>query len=125
MDLETRLDLKSIGLALEGGYLHDNPTDAENSKGKPLSLGNAKGYYLQGDYAVPPFNKLHIVGCYSWLDPNTDVDDKYDVDYKSIGFYYLFNGWQAAIRSSYIWANKRKVKETPNNLFTTEFQLLF
>ncbi|GAB6076738.1 porin [Desulfurobacterium crinifex] len=124
-DVETRLDIKPLGLALEGGYLYDNPTDAKDSSGNPVNLGNAKGFYIQGDYAVPTIKGLHLVGRYSWLDPNDNVDDKNDVDYTSVGFYYLLNGWQAAVRSAYIWANERHGDEIANNLFVTEFQLLF
>ncbi|MEO2069499.1 MAG: porin [Desulfurobacteriaceae bacterium] len=124
-DVETRLDIKPLGLAFEGGYLYDNPTDAKDSSGNPVNLGNAKGFYIQGDYAVPTIKGLHLVGRYSWLDPNDNVDDKNDVDYTSVGFYYLLNGWQAAVRSAYIWANERHGDEIANNLFVTEFQLLF
>ena len=124
-DVETRLDIKPLGLAFEGGYLYDNPTDAKDSSGNPVNLGNAKGFYIQGDYEVPAVRNLHLVGRYSWLDPNDDVDDSNDVDYTSLGFYYLINSWQAAIRSAYVWANERHGEEKANNLFVTEFQLLF
>ncbi|RUM40449.1 MAG: hypothetical protein DSY34_05345 [Desulfurobacterium sp.] len=124
-DIETRLDIKSFGLALEAGYLYDNPADAKDSNGNPVNPGDAKGFYIQGDYAVSTIKGLHIVGRYSWLDPNDNVDDKNDVDYTSVGFYYLLNGWQAAVRSAYIWANERHGDEIANNLFVTEFQLLF
>ncbi len=124
-NVETRLDIKSLGLALEGGYFYDDPSDAEDSNGNPVDLGNAKSFYVQGDYALPAFRKLHLVGRYSWLDPNDNVDDKNDVDYTSLGFYYLLNGWQAAVRSAYVWANERHGDEIANNLFVTEFQLLF
>ncbi|TCK03455.1 porin [Phorcysia thermohydrogeniphila] len=125
LDVETRLDLRSFGLSLEGGFLYDNPQDAVDSSGSSVQLGDAKGYYLQADYALPSVKGLHLVGRYSWLDPNDDVDDKYDVDYTSLGFYYLINGWQAAIRSAYIFANERHGEEVDNDLFVTEFQLLF
>ena len=125
IDAETKLNLRGIGLSLEGGYLHDNPSNAKNSKGK-INLGNAKGYYLQGDYdASPIIRNLHIVGRYSYLDPNTDKDDSHDSDYKTIGFYYLINGWQAALRTSYTWAGERHGKSIDNNEFITELQLLF
>jgi hypothetical protein len=124
-DVETRLDIKPLGLAFEGGYLYDNPTDAKDSSGNPVNLGNAKGFYIQGDYGVPAIKNLHLVGRYSWLDPNDDADDSNDVDYTSLGFYYLINSWQAAIRSAYVWANERHGEEKANNLFVTEFQLLF
>lgn len=125
IDVESRLDVKPIGLAIEGGYLYDNPKDAEDSSGNPVSLGNAKGFYVQGDYQLPLVRNLHIVGRYSWLDPNDDVDDSRDVDYTSLGFYYLIDGWQAAVRSAYIFANERHGEEKANNLFVSEFQLLF
>lgn len=119
LDGEVSLKIKPFGLTLEGGYLHDNPTN------KKVKLGNAKGYYLQGDYAVPFDSKLHLVARYSYVDPNTDKDDKYDVDYTTVGAYYLIDGWQAAIRTSYTFANQRKTKEIDDNLFTAELQLLF
>jgi len=125
IDVETVLKFKPYNLSLEAGYLYDNPTDAKDSSGKEVSLGNAKGYYAQVNYGLPFFPKVHLVGRYSWLDPNDDADDKYDVDYTTVGFYYLLNGWQAAIRSSYTWANERHGKEIDNNVFVTEFQLLF
>ncbi len=125
IDVETALKFKPYNLSLEAGYLYDNPTDGKDSSGKDVSLGNAKGYYAQINYGLPFFPKVHLVGRYSWLDPNDDVDDKYDVDYTTVGFYYLLNGWQAAVRSSYTWANERHGKEIDNNLFVTEFQLLF
>ncbi len=118
-DLETSLNFRNLGLAFEGGYLHDNPT------GSPVSLGDSQGFYLQGDYSFPFIKGLHLVGRYSWVDPNDDVDDQNDVDYTTIGFYYLLNGWQAAVRSAYVWANERYGEEIDNNLFVTEFQLLF
>ena len=124
-DVETRVDIKSFGLAVEGGFLFDNPLDAKSSSGETVDLGIAKGYYVQGNYAVPFIEGLHIVGRYSWLDANADVDDENDVDYRSVGFYYLLNGWQAAIRSAYVWVNERNVDEISNNLFVTELQLLF
>jgi len=125
LDVETKVDLKSLGLSLEGGFLYDSPQDAVDESGSSVHLGDAKGYYLQADYALSPFKGLHLVGRYSWLDPNDDVDDENDVDYTSLGFYYLINGWQAAIRSAYIFANERHGKEVDNDLFVTEFQLLF
>jgi len=125
IDVESALKLKPYNLSFEAGYLYDNPTDAKDSSGKEVSLGNAKGYYAQVNYGLPFFPKVHLVGRYSWLDPNDDVDDKNDVDYTTVGFYYLINGWQAAVRSSYTWANERHGKEIDNNLFVTEFQLLF
>ncbi len=125
IDVETALQFKPYNLSLEAGYLYDNPTDAKDENGKEVSLGNAKGYYAQVNYGLPFFPKVHLVGRYSWVDPNDDVDDKYDVDYTTFGFYYLINGWQAAVRSSYTWANERHGKEIDNNLFVTEFQLLF
>ena len=118
-DVETRIDLKPLGLSLEGGFLYDNPYGAVDR------LGDAKGYYLQADYALSSLKGLHLVGRYSWLDPNDDVNDANDVDYTSIGFYYLINGWQAAIRSAYIFANERHGEEIDNDLFVAEFQLLF
>ena len=96
-----------------------------DESGNSVQLGNAKGYYFQADYALSSFKGLHLVGRYSWLDPNDDVDDRNDVDYTSLGFYYLINGWQAAVRSAYIFANERHGKEVDNDLFVTEFQLLF
>ncbi len=124
-DVETRLDIKPLGLAFEGGYLYDNPTDVKDSSGNPVNLGNAKGFYIQGDYVISAIKNLHLVGRYSWLDPDDDVDDSNDVDYTSLGFYYLINSWQAAIRSAYVWANERHGEGKANNLFVTEFQLLF
>ena len=124
-DVETRVDLKPFGLSLEGGFLYDNPQDAVDESGNSVRLGDAKGYYLQADYALSSLKGLHLVGRYSWLDPNDDVDDGNDVDYTSLGFYYLINGWQAAVRSAYIFANERHGKEVDNDLFVTEFQLLF
>ncbi len=125
IDVETALKFKPYNIALEAGYLYDNPTDAKDSSGNPVSLGNAKGYYAQVDYGLPLIPQLHLVGRYSWVDPNDSVDDKNDVDYTTLGFYYLLNGWQAAVRSSYTWANERHGEEIDNNLFVTEFQLLF
>ena len=126
IDVESRIDIKHVGLAFEGGFLYDYHTDAKDTAtGNTVSLGNAKGYYIQGDYAMPVIKGLHLVGRYSWLDPNDDVDDSNDVDYTSLGFYYLINSWQAAIRSAYVWANERHGEEKANNLFVTEFQLLF
>jgi len=125
VDAEASLVLKDLGLTLEGGYLFDNPTDAKDSSGKELSLGNAKGYYLQADYALPLVNKLHLVARYSYLDPNTDKDDALDLSYTTLGAYYLINGWQTAIRTSYTFANERKSEEVDNDLFTAELQLLF
>jgi len=125
VDAEASLVLKDLGLTFEGGYLFDNPTDAKDSSGKELSLGNAKGYYLQADYALPLVNKLHLVARYSYLDPNTDKDDALDLSYTTLGAYYLINGWQTAIRTSYTFANERKSEEVDNDLFTAELQLLF
>lgn len=125
IDVETALKVRPLGLAFKGGYLYDNPTDAKDKNGGSVSLGNAKGFYVQGDYAVPFDRNFHLVGRYSWVDPNDDKDDSKDVDYTTLGFYYLLNGWQAAVRSSYVWANERHGKEVDNNLFVTEFQLLF
>ncbi len=125
IDVETALKFKPYNIALEAGYLYDNPTDAKDSSGNPVSLGNAKGYYAQIDYGLSFFPRVHLVGRYSWVDPNDDVDDKNDVDYTTVGFYYLLNGWQAAVRSSYTWANERHGEEIDNNVFVTEFQLLF
>ncbi len=124
-DVETRFDLKPLGMAFEGGYVYDNPKDAVDENGNEVKLGNAKGYYIQGDYAVPLLKGLHLVGRYSWVDPNSSVEDENDVDYKSLGFYYLLNGWQAAVRSAYVWADERHGEEVSNDLFVTEFQLLF
>ncbi|MEO2068186.1 MAG: hypothetical protein ABGX27_01580 [Desulfurobacteriaceae bacterium] len=124
-DIETRVDIKPVGLSIEGGYLFDNPTNAKDENGNEVSLGNAKGFYVQGDYQAPKLKKLHIVGRYSWVDPNTEIEDKNDVSYTSLGFYYLMNKWQAAIRGAYIWANEREVSEIDNNLAVVEFQLLF
>jgi hypothetical protein len=125
LDVETNLTLKPYRLSLEAGYLYDNPSDARDSNGKEVSIGNAKGYYLQFDWGAPVFPKLHLVGRYSYVDPNDDVDDNRDVDYTTLGFYYLLDGWQAALRSSYTWANERHGEEVDNDLFVTEFQLLF
>ena len=125
IDAEATLKLRDYGLAVEGGYLFDNPTDGKDQNGKPVSLGNAKGYYIQADYQLPFERKLHLVARYSWVDPNTKVDDKYDVDYTTFGAYYLIHGWQAAVRTSYTFANQRKTKEISDNLFTAELQLLF
>ncbi|WP_456455899.1 porin [Thermovibrio sp.] len=125
IDAEATLKLRDYGLALEGGYLFDNPTNGKDQNGNPVSLGNAKGYYIQADYQLPFERELHLVARYSWVDPNTDVDDKYDVDYTTVGAYYLIHGWQAAVRTSYTFANQRKTKEISDNLFTAELQLLF
>ncbi len=125
IDAEAALKLKDYSLTLEGGYLFDNPTNAKDSSGKAVSLGNAKGYYFQADYGLPFDPKLHLVGRYSWLDLNDDVDDKYDLSYTTIGAYYLIHGWQAAVRTSYTFANQRKSEEVDDNLFTAELQLLF
>jgi len=125
IDAEASLALKDYGLTLEGGYLFDNPTDGKDANGNSVSLGNAKGYFLQADYAIPFEPKLHLVGRYSWVDPNDDADDELDVDYTTFGAYYLIHGWQAAIRTSYTIANQRKTEELDDNLFTAELQLLF
>ena len=125
IDAEATLKLRNYGLALEGGYLFDNPTDGKDQNGKSVPLGNAKGYYIQADYQIPFERELHLVARYSWVDPNTDIDDKYDVDYTTLGAYYLIHGWQTAIRTSYSFANQRKTKEISDNLFTAELQLLF
>jgi hypothetical protein len=125
IDAEASLALRDYGLILEGGYLFDNPTDGKDAGGNSVSLGDAKGYYIQADYALPFEPKLHLVGRYSWVDPNDDVDDKYDVDYTTLGAYYLIHGWQAAIRTSYTIANQRETEELDDNLFTAELQLLF
>ena len=125
LDFEAALSLKDYNLTLEGGYLFDNPTDAKGSSGDSVSLGNAKGYYFQADYGLPFNEKIHLVGRYSWVDPNDDRDDKYDLSYTTVGAYYLIHGWQAAIRTSYTFANQRESKEVDDNLFTTELQLLF
>jgi len=125
IDAEASLKLKDYGLTLEGGYLFDNPTDGKDESGNPVKLGNAKGYFIQADYALPFEPKLHIVGRYSYVDPNDDVDDKLDVDYTTVGAYYLIHGWQAAIRTSYTIANQRETEELDDNLFTAELQLLF
>jgi len=124
IDFETKFEIKPIGLAFEGGYLYDNPTNANNGTAS-VSLGDAKGFYLQIDYAFPVIKKLHLVGRYSWVDPNDKVKDTKDVAYTSVGFYYLLKGWQAAIRTAYVWAKERHGQEIDNNLFVTEFQLLF
>lgn len=125
IDAEATLKLKDYSLTLEGGYLFDNPTDGRDSDGKSVSLGNAKGYYVQADYGLPFEPKLHLVGRYSWLDPNDDVDDRNDLSYTTFGAYYLIHGWQAAVRTSYTFANQRKTEEIDDNLFTAELQLLF
>ena len=125
IDVETELDLKSLGLSFEGGYVHDNPENAKSSDGVPLSLGDAEGFYVQGNYQFPTCRKFHLVGRYSWVDPNDKVNDSNDVDYTSLGFYYLINGWQAVIRSAYVWANERHGNEKANNLCVAELQLLF
>ncbi|WP_456435732.1 porin [Thermovibrio ammonificans] len=125
IDAETELSLKDYGLTFMGGYLFDNPTDAKSSTGASVSLGNAKGYYIQVDWGTFFDSKLHLVGRYSWVDPNDNVDDSYDVDYTTFGFYYLIHGWQTALRASYTFAHERHGSGTANNLLTTEFQLLF
>jgi hypothetical protein len=125
LDLETNFKFKPYNLSFEAGYLYDNPTDVKDENGKEISFGNVKGYYLQVDYGLLQLPQLHIVGRYSYVDPNTDRDDNKDVDYTTLGFYYLISGWQAAVRTSYTWANERHGEEVNNNLFTTEFQLLF
>ena len=125
IDVETGLKIKPYNLSLEAGYLHDNPSDAKDKSGNEIPLGNAKGYYIQLDWGTPMLPELHLVGRYSYVAPNDDKDDSYDVDYTTLGFYYLINGWQAAVRSSYTWANERHREEVNNNLFVTEFQLLF
>jgi len=125
IDIETSMKVKPYNLFLTAGYLYDDPTDVKDQSGKEVSFGNVRGYYLQVDYGLLRFPKLHLVGRYSYVDPNTDRDDSKDADYTTLGFYYLINGWQAAVRTSYTWANERHGKELNNNLFTTEFQLLF
>ncbi|WP_457680263.1 porin [Thermovibrio sp.] len=125
IDAEAFLKLRDYSLALRGGYLFDNPTDGKDQNGNSVPLGNAKGYYLQADYGLPFLPKLHLVGRYSWLDGNTDKDDKYDLAYTTVGAYYLIHGWQTVVRTSYTFANQRKSKEIDDNLFTAELQLLF
>jgi L,D-peptidoglycan transpeptidase YkuD (ErfK/YbiS/YcfS/YnhG family) len=124
IDAETEVAFKDLGLSLMAGYLYDNPTGAKDSNGNPVSLGNAKGYYLQADYGLPFDPKLHLVGRYSWVNPNDQKKDVYDREYTTVGFYYLLHGWQAALRTSYTRAVERH-DSVDDNLFTTEFQLLF
>ncbi|ADY73149.1 phosphate-selective porin O and P [Desulfurobacterium thermolithotrophum DSM 11699] len=119
-DLETKLDIKPVNLALEAGYLHDNPN--KSTVTKYALKGNVAGYYLQADYAVPGLQKLHLIGRYSEFDKDTDVSNN-EEKYASAGFYYLLNGWQAAIRGAYV-----HVIDTASNqkdLISAEFQLLF
>ena len=124
-DVETGLTLKELGISFEGGFLYDNPTDGRDDNGNPVNLGDAKGYYVQANYAFPFVRNLHLVGRYSWLDPNDSQDDNHDQEFATFGFYYLLNGWQAVLRSAYVIANERHGKEINNNLFVTELQLLF
>jgi len=121
IDVETQLALKQFGTVIEGGFLYDSPDAVNNAT---ANLGKAKGWYIQADYAVPVIKNLHLVARYSWVDPNDKKDDVYDADYTSIGGYYLINGWQAAIRADYVFANERH-NSVDNNLFCAEFQLLF
>ncbi|NPA39871.1 MAG: hypothetical protein GXO57_05460 [Thermodesulfobacteria bacterium] len=121
IDVETQVVLKQYGTVFEGGYLYDSPDAVNNAT---ANLGKAKGWYIQADYAVPVIKNLHLVARYSWVDPNDKADDEYDADYTSIGGYYLINGWQAAIRADYVFANERH-NSIDNNLFCAEFQLLF
>ena len=121
IDVETQIALKEYNLVFEGGFLYDSP-DANNST---VDLGKAKGWYVQANYALPMIKKLHLLARYSWMDPNDKVNDSNDVDYTSLGFYYLINGWQAAIRADYVFANERHGNSIDNNLFCAEFQLLF
>ena len=122
IDVETQLAFNQFGVILEGGYLYDNPKAVDNL----VTLGKAKGYYAQADIAFPVYKKFHLVARYSWMDPNDKVNDKNDVDYTSVGFYYLINGWQAAIRADYVFAKERDDSaKKKNDLFCAEFQLLF
>jgi len=116
-DIEASLNVKPAGLILEGGYSYSNPDIANR--------GNAKGYYLQADYKMPveALRNLHLLGRYSYVDPDDDKSDN-ELKYTPVGFYYLLNGWQAAIRTAYVWADETG-KEKDNNLFVTELQLLF
>lgn len=123
-DIEASADIRHIGLIVEGGYSHDNPSKTKQVKGNP------EGYYAQVDYKVPieQLNNLHLLARYSSID-NLKVLEKgkyinEGVDYTSVGLYYLLKGWHAAIRSDYVWANE-KGTEIDNNLFVTEFQFLF
>lgn len=120
-DIEASAKIKPVGLTLEGGYSYDNP-DIDN-------YGNAKGYYVQAIYKVPveQLSNLYLLGRYSYFDPN---DDKGDDDYRvtTLGFDYFLNGWQAAIRTAYVWVNDSPVKNGKDqygNMLVTEFQFLF
>ncbi|WP_163329528.1 porin [Desulfurobacterium thermolithotrophum] len=116
VDIETRLDVKTLGLALEGGYLHDNPDKS--------GWGNAEGFYAQADYAVPGLQKLHLIGRYSEFDPDTNKSND-EEKYASAGFYYLLNGWQAAIRGAYVHVIDSDKDKDFDDLISAEFQLLF
>ncbi|MEO2083260.1 MAG: porin, partial [Desulfurobacteriaceae bacterium] len=68
VDLETEFSYKPYGISFAAGYLRDNPSHPEGKLSSPL--GDAKGYYVQADFSLPFDRKFHLVGRYSWLDPN-------------------------------------------------------
>ncbi|SMP12576.1 Phosphate-selective porin O and P [Desulfurobacterium pacificum] len=126
-DIEASANIKPVGLILEGGYSRDNPSHVVKTDGTPETWGNAKGYYVQADYKVPieALKNLHLLARYSYDNINTDASDA-KKKVASYGFYYLLDGWQAAIRTAYVVANQgTDTGKDDDRMLVTELQLLF
>jgi phosphate-selective porin len=91
------------------------------------SAVTADGWYLDAGYFLPyqgRRDKLQLVAGYQQFDPNTSVQDRFDMHATTLGLNYYITGYEHMVRLNYVWMDE-KVDPVDNNKLILQYQLWF